>query len=49
MNWTRELERLVEELPHEHKNIRTLNALEKLLSNLDKIKIEDIEKLTKEL
>lgn len=46
MNWTRELERLVENLPHEQKNIRTLDALEKLVSNLDRIKIEDIEALT---
>lgn len=46
MDWTKELKNLVENLPHEHKNIRTLGALERLINNLDKIKIEDIEALT---
>ena len=32
-----------------HNDLRTRTALEKLLNNLDKVSIEDIEKLTEEL
>jgi len=45
MNWTIRLNKLIEKLPREKKNIRTLIALELLIENLDKIPIEDIEKL----
>lgn len=45
MNWTKKLETLIQKLPREHKNIRTLNVLEKLIENLDKIPIEKIEDL----
>lgn len=45
MNWTLKLEELIQKLPREHKNIRTLSALEKLIENLDKIDIEKIEEL----
>lgn len=45
MNWTLKLENLIKKLPREHKNIRTLDALEKLIENLDKIDIEKIEQL----
>lgn len=45
MNWTLKLEELIQKLPTEQKNIRTLSALEKLIENLDRIDIEKIEEL----
>lgn len=46
MNWTRKLEVVIENLQDHHKNIRTLKALENLVENLDRIPIDEIEKLT---
>ena len=48
MNWTGKIIVLVEKMDRRHKNIRTISALENLLSNLDKIPVEQIEKLVKD-
>jgi len=45
MDWTLNLTELIEKLPRYHKNRRTLTALEGLIRSLDKIPIEEIEKL----
>lgn len=41
----KELKELISELSYEHKNFRTMQALIKLVKNLDKIPVEKIEKL----
>lgn len=45
MDWTLKLRKLIEDMPREHKNIRTLAALESIVKNLDKIPVEELEKL----
>lgn len=45
MNWTKDIEDVIHNLDYHHKNIRTQNALVKLLNNLDRVSIERIENI----
>lgn len=45
MNWTLKIEELIFKLPTKYKTLRNITALEKLISNLERIPIEEIEKL----
>lgn len=45
MDWTKNVRVALEKIPRYLKNQRTLLALEKLMQNMDKIPVEEIEKL----